>query len=78
MLALDKIFTTLSSTTFVHMCRHNQHKIKVSQRGFKSTFTSRVLVVAKVSFMCALNQINESYNMTSHLVECYSFTPFNH
>ncbi len=34
MLMQDKIFTTVSSTTFVHMRRYNQHKIKVSWRGF--------------------------------------------
>ncbi len=30
----DKIFTTVSSTTFVHMCCCNQHKIKLPKRGF--------------------------------------------
>ncbi len=34
MLALDKIFATVSSTTFVYRCHYNQHKINVPQRGF--------------------------------------------
>ncbi len=34
MLALDKIFTTVSSTAFIHTCRYNQHEIKVPWRSF--------------------------------------------
>ncbi len=34
MLTLDKIFATVSSTAFVHTCCYNQHKMKVSLRGY--------------------------------------------
>ncbi len=37
-LVLDKIFTTVSSTAFVHMWRYSQHKMKVPQRGLKTTY----------------------------------------
>ncbi len=33
MLALDKIFMTVSSTTFVHVCCYSQHKMRVPRRG---------------------------------------------
>ncbi len=32
MLALDKIFTAVNGTSFTHMHRYNQHRIKVPQR----------------------------------------------
>ncbi len=35
--SLHKIFTTASSSTFVHMGRYSQHKVKVSQTCFKKT-----------------------------------------
>ncbi len=35
MLKLDEIFTTASSTTFVHKLRYSQHKMEVPQRGFE-------------------------------------------
>ncbi len=33
--APDKIFTTVSSTTFVRPHRYSQHKVKVFRKGFK-------------------------------------------
>ncbi len=35
MLALAKIFTTVSSTAFVHMRRYSQHKMKVLRAALK-------------------------------------------
>ncbi len=35
MLMLDKIFTTVSMTAFVHVRRCNQHKMKSPRSGFK-------------------------------------------
>ncbi len=34
---LDKICMTVNSTTFDHMGHYNQHKMKVTQRGFKDS-----------------------------------------
>ncbi len=39
---LDKIFTTGSSTAFVHRRRYNQRKMKVPQGGLKSFFVPPV------------------------------------
>ncbi len=42
MLMLDKIFTAVCSTTFVHMSRYSQHKTKVPRRGFKRGTSDRL------------------------------------
>ncbi len=49
MLMLDKIFTTESSTAFVHTRPYNQHKMKVPWRGFK-VLKMNELVIQKYFF----------------------------
>ncbi len=50
MLALDKIFMTPSSTTFVHTRRYNQYQIKVSWSGFNK-FDSNVQLMPVMTYL---------------------------
>ncbi len=43
LLALDKIFTTGSSTAFVHVRCNNQHEMKVPQKDFKSFYITGII-----------------------------------
>ncbi len=52
-LVLDKIFTTVSSTTFVHMQRYNQHKMKAPPVGaLKALHVDVIICVCTCEMIC--------------------------